>query len=157
MPLVVLTSRLRPCPDPSQLSCDGASCSHGNDKLSTRCCPNRCGTMTLISLPSLSRITKRGLIENIRSKRNSLQCSNTQDITVNRGCSQCVCKYNRWECIHEECHACLVLNGNNTTKTRVSHGGKYESGCLKCNCSDGNLRCDHSSCGSCKFNDNETR
>lgn len=143
MPFFLLSVSFGACPDPAHVACGGTSC---NSELETGCCPNSCGTLTLINeIVSLSRI-----------KREPSDCPDEEEGHIQPdGCKMCVCKYNRRECIYKSCKACMVTRAGNTTK--LNHGEYFASGCLQCTCKDGNLECDHSKCLSCSHDGDSTK
>ena len=146
MPLFLLTVSFASCPDPSNHdSCDGTPCS--SERISG-CCPNSCGTLTLINETLLSRIRRSG--EECSSDSYNL------NERIQQGCSVCVCKYNRLECIYKGCRACLAIAKDNST-TMYKHGELFKSGCLECTCNDGALDCAHKDCLVCDHKGNTTQ
>lgn len=142
MPFFLLSVSFGACPDPSHVTCVGTSCESERDE---GCCPNACGTLTLINeIVSLSRIT-----------RGAGNCADEEEGSIQPdGCKMCVCKYNRKECIYKSCKACKVARAGKTTK--YNHGDNFESGCLQCTCKDGDLECNHAKCAACTHGGNST-
>ena len=145
MPLVLCSVSLdASCPDPSLFPCGGTPCHRGSSKAG--CCRDSCGKLTIISeIVQLSRIKR---VE-------GTECDSGLDGTIQVGCSVCVCKYNRRECIYKGCKACLAIDAENNT-IRYRHKDQFESGCLQCTCLDGQLDCNHTLCGSCNHRGNST-
>lgn len=142
MPFFLLSVSFGACPDPAHIACVGTSCESDRDP---GCCPNTCGTLTLINeIVSLSRIT-----------REAGDCPDEEEGSIQPdGCKVCVCKYNRRECIYKGCKACMVVSEGNTTK--YNHGENFGSGCLQCTCKDGELDCNHTKCVACDHGGNST-
>lgn len=152
MPLLLLASAS--CPEPARVSCNGPPCL---PRYHSQCCPNACASFTLLlnngsGMSRPERESGSSSAVSLLDVRDGEYCDNAPGVVVRDGCSVCLCKYKRRECVFRDCRACSV---NGTSKYR--HGEGFSRGCLQCGCDDGELQCDHSQCQSCDHRGNSTR
>ena len=151
MPLLLLASAS--CPEPARVSCNGPPCL---PLYNSQCCPNACASFSSVlngsgrSRPERESTSAVYLL----NVRDGEYCDESPGVVVLDGCSVCLCKYNRRECIYRDCRACSVVD---TDTSKYRHGEGFSRGCLTCACDDGVLQCDHSQCQSCNHRGNSTR